>query len=147
MVCVGSKEIRPKGSTRNGLGDGGLDESSHKKRARKDKSEKPRKGGHSSSKGPSVGKPRHGKDRKQRSDDGKKGKGRGNDHHSGSSVIVNPRTRNLNNQDGLPSSTSKPVQNVLRYEYDSSCLLNLPVFFKCGDDGIVFFLCMKILKC
>jgi len=140
MVCVGSKAIRPKGSTGNGLGDGALDDSSHKKRARKDKSEKPRKGGHSSSKGPSVGKPQHGKDRKQSSDDGKKGKRRGKDHHSGSSVMVNPRTRNLNNQDALPSSiTSKPVQNVLRYEYDSLCLLKLPVVFKCRDDGIVFY--------
>lgn len=119
MVCVGSKAIRPKGSTINDLGDGALDDSSHKKRTRKDKSEKHGKGGHSSSKGPSVGKPRHVKDRKQRKDDGKKGKGRRKDHHSGSSVMVNPRTKNLNNQDAVPSSdTSKPVQNVLRKRVD-----------------------------
>ncbi|ONM01099.1 Pumilio homolog 23 [Zea mays] len=119
MVCVGSKAIRPKGSTINGLGDGALDDSSHKKRTRKDTSEKHGKGGHSSSKGPSVGKPRHVKDRKQRKDDGKKGKGRRKDHHSGSSVMVNPRTKNLNNQDAVPSSdTSKPVQNVLRKRVD-----------------------------
>jgi nucleolar protein 9 len=139
MVCVGSKAIRPKGSTINDLGDGALDDSSHKKRTRKDKSEKHGKGGHSSSKGPSVGKPRHVKDRKQRKDDGKKGKGRRKDHHSGSSVMVNPRTKNLNNQDAVPSSdTSKPVQNVLRYEYGSSCLLNSAIAFKCRDDVILF---------
>ncbi|OEL18678.1 Pumilio-like protein 23 [Dichanthelium oligosanthes] len=118
MVCVGSKAIRPKGSRQNGFIDGGLDDSSHKKRGRKDKGEKPRKGGHGSSKGPSVGKPQHGKDKKQRrSDDGKKGKGRGKDHHSGSSVVMNPG--NLRNQDALLSSnTTKPVQSVLRKRVD-----------------------------
>ncbi|CAL4967023.1 unnamed protein product [Urochloa decumbens] len=118
MVCVGSKAIGPKGSRQNGLIDGGSDDSSHKKRGRKDKGEKPRKGGHGSSKGPSVGKPQHGKDKKQRrGDDGKKGKGRGKDHGSGSSVVMNPG--NLRNQDALPSSsTTKPVQNVLRKRVD-----------------------------
>ncbi|KAK8463132.1 hypothetical protein SEVIR_1G326200v4 [Setaria viridis] len=114
MVSVGSRAIRPKGSRQNGLIGGDSDDSSHKKRGRKDKSEKPRKGGHGSSKGPSVGKPQHGKDKKQRSDDGKKGKGRGKDHRSGSSAVMNPR-----NQDKLPSSnTTKPVQNVLRKRVD-----------------------------
>ncbi|KAG2549388.1 hypothetical protein PVAP13_9KG270613 [Panicum virgatum] len=97
--------------------DGGPDDSSLKKRGRKDKGEKPRKGGHGSRKGPSPGKPQHGKVKKQkRSDDGKKGKGRGKDR-SGSSVVMNPG--DLKNQDALPSSnTSKPVQNVLRKRVD-----------------------------
>ncbi|KAJ1280283.1 hypothetical protein BS78_04G219600 [Paspalum vaginatum] len=118
MVGVGSKAMRPKGSRNYGFIDGCLDDSSQKKRGRKDKSEKPRKGGHSSSKGPSVGKPQHGKDKKQRrSKDGKKGKGRGKDNHSGSSIMVNPV--NFKNQDALPSfSTSKPVQNILRKRVD-----------------------------
>ncbi|WVZ58732.1 hypothetical protein U9M48_008972 [Paspalum notatum var. saurae] len=118
MVCVGSKAMRPKGSRNYGSIDGCLDDSSQKKRGRKDKSEKPRKGGHSKSKGPSVGKPEHGNDKKQRrSKDGKKGKGRGKDNHSGSSIMVNPV--NFKNQDALPSSsTSMPVQNILRKRVD-----------------------------
>ncbi|CAN6253282.1 unnamed protein product [Urochloa humidicola] len=118
MVCVGSKAIGRKGSRQNGLIDGGSDDSTHKKRGRKDKGEKPRKGGHGSSKGPSVGKPKHGKDKKhRRGDDRKKGKGRGKDHDSGSSVAMNPG--NIRNQDALPSSsTTKPMQNVLRKRVD-----------------------------
>ena len=106
--------------------DGGPDDSSLKKRGRKDKGEKPRKGGHGSRKGPSPGKPQHGKVKKQkRSDDGKKGKGRGKDR-SGSSVVMNPG--DLKNQDALPSSnTSKPVQNVLRYDGAFSIYLFLLV--------------------
>jgi nucleolar protein 9 len=123
MVCVGSKAIEPKGSRQNNLIDGGSDDGSQKKRGRKDKGEKPRKGGHGLSKGPSVGKPKHGKDKKQRrSDDGKKGKGRGKDHRSGSSVVTDPG--NPRNQDALPSSnTTKPAQNVLRYGYLSDCAM------------------------
>lgn len=118
MVSLGSKAIRPKGSRENGLIDGGLDDSSQKKRGRKGKSEKPRKGGHSSTKRPFVGKPQHGKDKKQkRRDDGKKAKGRGKGNHSGSSTMVNPMK--LKNQDALPSSsTSKPSQNILRKRVD-----------------------------
>ncbi|PUZ39384.1 hypothetical protein GQ55_9G303300 [Panicum hallii var. hallii] len=117
MVCVGSKASSPKGSRQNGFIDGGSDDSSPKNRGRKDKGEKPRKGGHGSSKGPFPGKPQHGKVKKQRrSDDGKKGKGRGKDH-SGSSVVMNPG--DLKSQDALPSSnTSKPVQNILRKRVD-----------------------------
>ncbi|KAF8779815.1 hypothetical protein HU200_002077 [Digitaria exilis] len=116
MVCVGSKAIRPKGSRQNVLIDGGSDDSLHKKKGRKDKGEKPRKGGHGSSKGP--GKPQHGKDKKQRRGaDGKKGEKRGKDHHSGTSVVMNPG--NLKNQDSQPSSnTTKPMQNVLRKRVD-----------------------------
>nr|CAB3448110.1 unnamed protein product [Digitaria exilis] len=111
-----SLAIRPKGSRQNVLIDGGSDDSLHKKKGRKDKGEKPRKGGHGSSKGP--GKPQHGKDKKQRRGaDGKKGEKRGKDHHSGTSVVMNPG--NLKNQDSQPSSnTTKPMQNVLRKRVD-----------------------------
>ena len=44
MVCVGSKAISPKGRRQNGFIDGDSDDSSPKKRGRKDKGEKPRKG-------------------------------------------------------------------------------------------------------
>ncbi|KAJ1295632.1 hypothetical protein BS78_01G238200 [Paspalum vaginatum] len=97
MVCVGSKAMRPNGSRNYGLIDGW---------------------GHSSSKGPSVGKLQHVKDKKQRrSNDGKNWKGRGKGIHSGSSIMVNPV--NFKNQDVLPfTSTSKPVENILRKRVD-----------------------------
>jgi nucleolar protein 9 len=114
MVCFGSKAIRPKGNRQNDLLDGGLDDGLHKKRGRKDMVEKPRKGGSCSSKKPSAEKPNHGQ-RKQKGDDGRKGKGIGEERRPESS-------ESLNNRNVLPSSeTSKPVQNVLRYE----CLVSI----------------------
>ncbi|TVT97843.1 hypothetical protein EJB05_56886 [Eragrostis curvula] len=111
MVCFGSKAIRPKGKWQNGLLDG-EDDGLCKKRGRKDKGEKPHKGGSGSSKKPSAEKPNHGQRKQKKGDDRRKGKGRGEERRSESSG-------SLANRNVLPSSeTSKPVQNVLRKRVD-----------------------------
>jgi nucleolar protein 9 len=114
MVCFGSKAIRPKGDRQSDLLDGGLDDGSQKKRGRNDKEEKRRKGGSGSSRKPSAEKPKHSQ-RKQKGDDQRKGKGRGEERRLESS-------RSVNNRNVLPSSdASKSVQNVLRY----GCLFSI----------------------
>jgi nucleolar protein 9 len=108
MVCFGSKAIRPKEGRQSDLLDGGLDDGSQKKRGRKDKEEKRRKGGSGSSRKPSAEKQKHSQ-MKQKGDDQRKGKGRGEERHPESS-------RSVNNRNVLPSSdASKSGQNVLRY--------------------------------
>uniref|UniRef100_A0A0A8XQ10 PUM-HD domain-containing protein n=1 Tax=Arundo donax TaxID=35708 RepID=A0A0A8XQ10_ARUDO len=117
MVCFGSKAIRPKGNRQNDSLDGGLYDVLHKKRGRKDKGEKPRKGGYGSGRKPSAEKPEHGQRKQKKGEAGRKGKGRGDDRHSESSVKMN--SRNLKNQNALPSfEASKPSQNVLRKRVD-----------------------------
>lgn len=112
MTCFGSKAIGWKEKKQNNLLHGDLDDGSSKKRGRKDKGQKPRKGG--SSNRPSVDKAKHGK---KKSDDGKKSKGHGKDCHSDSSMKMNPRS--MKNENALlPSKASKPVTNVLRKKVD-----------------------------
>lgn len=112
MVCFGSKALRRKGDKQRCLPEGDLDDSLPMRRGRKDKSEKPRKGGSSSSNRPSAEKAKHGR---KKSGDGKKSKGRGKSCHSDSSIEMNPGHMK-NDNTLLPSKASKPVTNVLRYD-------------------------------
>ncbi|KAK3157466.1 hypothetical protein QOZ80_2AG0122780 [Eleusine coracana subsp. coracana] len=112
MVCFGSKAIRPKGNRQNDYLNESFDNNSLNKRGRKDKGEKPRKGGSGSSKKQSAEKPMNGQRKHKKGDDQRKGKGRREECRSESSG-------SLKNRNVLPSSeTSKPVQNVLRKRVD-----------------------------
>uniref|UniRef100_A0A0E0EX93 PUM-HD domain-containing protein n=1 Tax=Oryza meridionalis TaxID=40149 RepID=A0A0E0EX93_9ORYZ len=114
MVCFGSKALRRKGDKQRCLPEGDLDDSLPMRRGRKDKSEKPRKGGSSSSNRPSAEKAKHGR---KKSGDGKKSKGHGKGRHSDSSIERNPGHMK-NDNTLLPSKASKPVTNVLRKRVD-----------------------------
>lgn len=114
MVCFGSKALRRKGDKQRCLPEGDLDDSLPMRRGRKDKSEKPRKGGSSSSNRPSAEKAKHGR---KKSGDGKKSKGHGKGRHSDSSIEMNPGHMK-NDNTLLPSKASKPVTNVLRKRVD-----------------------------
>ncbi|GJN20472.1 hypothetical protein PR202_gb07853 [Eleusine coracana subsp. coracana] len=112
MVCFGSKTIRPKGNRQNDYLNESFDDNSLNKRGRKDKGEKPRKGGSGSSKKQSAEKPKNGQREHKKGDDQRKGKGKGEECRSESSG-------SLKNRNVLPcSETSKPVQNVLRKRVD-----------------------------
>uniref|UniRef100_A0A0D3HD75 PUM-HD domain-containing protein n=1 Tax=Oryza barthii TaxID=65489 RepID=A0A0D3HD75_9ORYZ len=114
MVCFGSKALRRKGDKQRCLPEGDIDYSLPMRRGRKDKSEKPRKGGSSSSNRPSAEKAKHGR---KKSGDGKKSKGHGKGCHSDSSIEMNPGHMK-NDNTLLPSKASKPVTNVLRKRVD-----------------------------
>uniref|UniRef100_A0A0E0B9Z6 PUM-HD domain-containing protein n=1 Tax=Oryza glumipatula TaxID=40148 RepID=A0A0E0B9Z6_9ORYZ len=114
MVCFGSKALRRKGDKQRCLPEGDLGDSLPMRRGRKDKSEKPRKGGSSSSNRPSAEKAKHGR---KKSGDGKKSKGHGKGRHSDSSIGMNPGHMK-NDNTLLPSKASKPVTNVLRKRVD-----------------------------
>ncbi|KAF0892790.1 hypothetical protein E2562_017751 [Oryza meyeriana var. granulata] len=115
MVCFGSKALRLKGDKQRCLLEGDPDDSLPMRRGRKDKSQKPQKGGSRSSNQPSAEKKaKHGRNK---SEDGKKGRGHGKGRHSDSSMEMN-LGHMKNDSSLLPSKASKPVTNVLRKKVD-----------------------------